>query len=58
MSKKEHESNITEDANVVGSGAIAGLGIGPQGEPGVTPKHKVAVVIHSILRRKNSKTLG
>lgn len=31
---------MNEDAptNAVGSGNIAGAGVGPQGEPGVTPK--------------------
>lgn len=55
MSEKEFESDLSEDANVVGGGAVAGLGVGPQGEPGVTPKNKVAVVIHTILRRKSPK---
>lgn len=34
------KTNIDEDAptNSVGSGNIAGLGVGPQGEPGIRPK--------------------
>lgn len=36
------ESSVDEEApaNSAGSGNIAGIGVGPQGEPGVTPKHK------------------
>ena len=35
-------SSIGEDAptNSAGSGSIAGLGVGPMGEPGVDPKKK------------------
>ena len=29
-----------EPANVVGSGNIAGLGVGPDGEPGLTPEQQ------------------
>jgi hypothetical protein len=45
---------IQEDAptNAVGDGtAIAGLGVGPQGEPGIKRKKKVASFI-SFMRRK------
>lgn len=31
-------------ANAVGSGEIAGLGVGPQGEPGVSKKNKKKVM--------------
>lgn len=42
--------------NNVGSGNIAGLGIGPQGEPGVNPKRKKKVMpFSSYLRRKMPK---
>jgi hypothetical protein len=50
--KKERKS-VKEDAptNSVGNGtAVAGLGVGPQGEPGVKKK-KVASFI-SFMRRK------
>ena len=45
-------NSMKEDApvNVVGGGQIAGLGVGPQGEPGVKKK-KVASFI-SFMRRK------
>ena len=35
-------SSIGEDAptNSAGSGSVAGLGVGPMGEPGVDPKKK------------------
>ena len=44
---------IQEDAptNAVGGGQIAGLGVGPQGEPGIKKKKKVASFI-SFMRRK------
>jgi hypothetical protein len=44
---------IQEDApvNAVGGGQIAGLGVGPQGEPGVTKKKK-PMLFSSFLRRK------
>jgi hypothetical protein len=45
---------IQEDAptNSVGNGtAVAGLGVGPQGEPGIKRKKKVASFI-SFMRRK------
>ena len=44
---------MQEDApvNAVGDGQIAGLGVGPQGEPGVTKKKK-PMLFSSFLRRK------
>ena len=44
---------MQEDAptNSVGGGQIAGLGVGPQGEPGIKRKKKVASFI-SFMRRK------
>lgn len=39
-------------ANVVGSGNIAGLGVGPQGEPGVPKKRKKSVVPFGMFVRK------
>jgi hypothetical protein len=44
---------IQEDApvNAVGGGQIAGLGVGPQGDPGVTKKKK-PMLFSSFLRRK------
>jgi hypothetical protein len=38
---EEVQAKLSEDgvpANAVGTGAIAGAGVGPQGEPGFTPK--------------------
>ena len=47
---------LTEDmggpANAVGGGAIAGIGVGPQGEPGVK-KRKTATFISFIKRKSN-----
>lgn len=39
-------------ANVVGGGAIAGVGVGPKGEPGVKKKKKRKVVLAMIKRMK------
>jgi len=46
-------NSMKEDApvNVVGGGQIAGLGVGPQGEPGIKRKKKIASFI-SFVRRK------
>jgi hypothetical protein len=40
--KKNSKNEMREDApvNVVGGGNIAGLGVGPQGEPGINKKKK------------------
>lgn len=54
---KEHKfKHIKEDvpANNVGGGAIAGLGVGPDGEPGVKKKKKVPSFI-SYIRRNDKK---
>lgn len=50
--KKENKPT-QEDApvNAVGGGQIAGVGVGPQGEPGIMKKRKTASFI-SFLRRK------
>lgn len=46
---------IGEDApvNTVGGGAVAGLGVGPQGEPGVKLRNKKKVVPFAIFTRKS-----
>lgn len=36
--------------NAVGGGGIAGVGVGPRGEPGV-PKKKKKVVLYDLIRR-------
>ena len=43
-----------EDAptNAAGTGAIAGLGVGPQGEPGVNMKKKKKVIPFAMFTRK------
>jgi len=47
------KKRMKEDApvNVVGGGQVAGLGVGPQGEPGISKKKKIASFI-SFIRRK------
>ena len=42
-------------ANVVGGGNIAGVGVGPQGEPGVYNKKKKDLVLAPTLKRKSFK---
>ena len=37
-------------ANAAGGGGIAGMGVGPRGEPGV-PKKKKKVVLYDLIRR-------
>jgi hypothetical protein len=50
----EYFKHMGEDApaNVAGSGAIAGLGVGPQGEPGVNMKKKRKVIPFAMFVRK------
>lgn len=43
-------------ANCVGGGQIAGVGIGPNGEPGVPKKKKKNVVIATLSRRGTNVT--
>lgn len=51
--KKEDVSMVGgSPANVAGSGAVAGLGVGPQGEPGVKLRNKKKVVPFAIFARK------
>jgi len=38
--------------NAVGGGAIAGIGVGPKGEPGVKLRNKKSVVPFAIFTRK------
>jgi hypothetical protein len=50
----DFEKSMNEDApaNAVGGGAIAGLGVGPQGEPGVNMKKKKKVLPFAMFVRK------
>lgn len=43
------KKNIKEDAptNSAGSGGVAGIGVGPQGEPGVPKKKKLRSIVMS-----------
>lgn len=43
--------------NSAGSGAIAGLGVGPQGEPGIHPKKKKTPILQPMARRKTFAAL-
>ena len=49
MTKVKNE----EPVNSVGGGNIAGLGVGPQGEPGVTPKQQKKYKKKNILKFKD-----
>ncbi len=44
--------NLTEEMNTAGSGAVAGIGVGPDGEPGGKPKHTVATALSKIFTRR------
>ena len=48
----EYFKHMGEEMNVVGGGAIAGAGVGPQGEPGVNPKKKKKIIPFAIFSRK------
>jgi hypothetical protein len=49
---KSIEEDMGAPANAVGGGAIAGVGVGPQGEPGVK-KRKTATFISFMKRKSN-----
>ena len=52
---KEIKANVINDdapVNAVGAGAIAGLGVGPQGEPGVKLRNKKKVMPFAVFARK------
>jgi hypothetical protein len=53
----DYAKSIEEDApvNAVGGGNIAGIGVGPQGEPGVYNKKKKDLVLAPTLKRKSFK---
>lgn len=55
----QYHQTLKEDGvvNSAGSGAIAGLGVGPQGEPGVHPKKKKTPILQPLARRKTFATL-
>lgn len=47
--------HLSEEASVVGGGAIAGVGVGAQGEPGVRRDHRsvaIKTILDKMLRRK------
>ena len=60
--KVSHNAKISEDAptNSVGSGNIAGAGVGPQGEPGVSKKKQArnkSPVLFPMMMRKTVPNL-
>ena len=56
MKLKEFKKQFNEEVptNNVGGGAVAGLGVGPDGEPGVKKKKKVPNFV-SYIRRNDKK---
>lgn len=56
MSKKELPE-LKEEMCTAGSGAVAGIGVGPDGEPGVNKKRKTAAVLAHLFRRRAPKGL-
>ena len=57
MNKTIKEDGVIVGAptNSVGPGQIAGLGVGPQGEPGVSKKNKKKVMPFSAFFRRKEK---
>jgi hypothetical protein len=57
MNKTIKEDGVIVGAptNSVGPGQIAGLGVGPQGEPGVSKKNKKKVMPFSAFFRRKVK---
>lgn len=50
---KSYTTAVKEDANVVSGGDIAGLGVGPDGEPGIPKKRKPRIVdLITFMKRK------
>jgi hypothetical protein len=54
---KQFKNKLKEDAptNSVGGGNVAGLGVGPQGEPGVSKKTKKRVMPFGVFTRNPPK---
>jgi len=50
--KQLKEDGVVVPANSVGTGAVAGIGVGPQGEPGVNKKKGLTPFIAFIRRKK------
>ena len=48
----KEDGAVVVPANSVGTGAVAGIGVGPQGEPGIK-KRKNVMNFTSFIRRKN-----
>ena len=57
MKLKEFKKQFNEEvpANNVGGGAVAGLGVGPDGEPGVKKKKNKVPSFISYIRRNDKK---
>lgn len=45
-------------ANNIGGGSVEGAGVGPKGEPGVSPKTKKKIVLADLMRRWRPGSLG
>lgn len=56
MPKKELPQ-LTEEMCTAGSGAVAGIGVGADGEPGVNPRRKTAVLLSDLFKRRQPKGL-
>jgi len=53
MDKPIKEDSASVGAfNAAGGGSVDGIGVGPKGEPGVTPKKKKLRVLFPILKRQ------
>lgn len=53
-----NEDGVIAIGNNVGSGDVAGVGVGPDGEPGVDKKNKKKVLpFKEFIRRKNDSNI-
>ena len=48
---------LTEEMCTAGSGAVAGIGVGADGEPGVNPRRKTAALLSDLFKRRQPKGL-
>jgi hypothetical protein len=54
--KKLEEDGVVAPTNNVGGGSIAGVGVGPQGEPGVKKVKRKVMPLMAFVRRKSPVT--
>lgn len=56
VNQKMHKSKLNEEpTNNAGSGAIAGIGVGPDGEPGLTTAQRIRYIAKNKRKKKKRK---